>query len=225
MRHASNALLAAGLLAAAACSSGQGYDTSSATPETRTTTMGGTVATSAADLKTGMRQLWEDHIWWTRNFIISAAAGSADLDAVTQRLLRNQTDIGNAIKPYYGDAAGTQLTALLRGHITTAAQLVTAAKANNTSQVEDLNRRWQANSDSIADFLHAANPTNWPQDNLRTAMRMHLDLTLREATARLRGDWAADIAAFDEVHRQALHMADMLAEGIARQHPDRVSSR
>ena len=55
--------------------------------------------------------------------------------AAVKRLLRNQDDIGNAIKPYYGDAAGDKLTALLKEHITTAAEVVTAAKANDSANV------------------------------------------------------------------------------------------
>jgi hypothetical protein len=39
-----------------------------------------------------MRRLWEDHITWTRLFIVSAAADLPDLDATTARLLQNQTD-------------------------------------------------------------------------------------------------------------------------------------
>ena len=67
-----------------------------------------------------MRQLWEDHIVWTRQFIVSAATESgnlADIGPTADRLLANQTDIGNALKPFYGDAAGEQVTALLRDHI------------------------------------------------------------------------------------------------------------
>src|SRR6476646_9828973 len=62
----------------------------------------------------GMRKLWEDHITWTRLAIVSFAAGLPDLPATEQRLLRNQTDIANAVKPFYGRKAGNRLTKLLR---------------------------------------------------------------------------------------------------------------
>src|SRR6185436_17721976 len=109
-----------------------------------------------------MRKLWEDHVVWTRLFIISAAHGLPDKDATTARLLQNQADLGNAIKPFYGEAAGNQLTALLRSHILTAAELVGAAKSGDTAAVSRASARWYANGDSIATFLAGANPTNWP---------------------------------------------------------------
>jgi len=180
-------------------------------------------ATSRAAFHDAMRQLWEDHITWTRLYIVSAAAGLPDADQAAQRLLRNQADIGDAIKPFYGDAAGTQLTALLRGHILTAAKLVGAAKGGDTTMVNAASAAWYANADSIATFLSAANPRNWPVAALQSAMRMHLDLTLKEATARLHGDWTADIAAYDEVHRHILQMADVLSDGIIKQFPNRFN--
>src|SRR5436853_2436049 len=108
---------------------------------------------AASAFQDAMDKLWEDHITWTRLFIISAAADLPDKGPTTERLLRNQVDIGNAIKPYYGDAAGEKLTALLKEHITTAAELVTAAKAGDTAKMADANRRWHANADAIAAFL------------------------------------------------------------------------
>ena len=174
-----------------------------------------------AAFQDAMRKLWEDHITWTRVFIISAAADLPDKDAATQRLLQNQVDIGNAIKPYYGDAAGEKLTTLLKEHITTAAEVVTAAKANDTAKMADANRRWFANADAIAAFLSGANPKNWPDAEMKQMMRDHLNLTTNEVQARLKGDWAADIAAYDKVHEQILHMADMLSAGIVNQYPQK----
>src|SRR5687768_4254294 len=165
-----------------------------------------------------MRKLWEDHIIWTRVFIISAAADLPDKEAATNRLLQNQVDIGNAIKPYYGDAAGNQLTTLLKEHITTAAEIVTAAKAGDKAKQDDATKRWFINADQIADFLSKANSKSWPQAEMRKMMRDHLNLTSEEVVARLQGNWAADIAAYDKVHEQILHMADMLSAGIISQH-------
>jgi len=166
-----------------------------------------------------MRKLWEDHVTWTRLYIVSAAAGLPDAQPTAERLLQNQVDIGNAIKPFYGDAAGERLTALLRQHILTAADLVTAAKAGNTADVQAASARWYTNADEIADFLSGANPTNWPRATLRAEMRHHLDLTLQEAQARLRSDWAGDITAYDAIHQHILGMADVLSSGIISQFP------
>lgn len=173
------------------------------------------------DLRSAMRKLWEDHITWTRVFIISAAGDLGDRDAATQRLLQNQVDIGNAIKPYYGAQAGDQLTALLKDHILISADVVAAAKANDQAKLADASRRWSANADQIADFLSKANPKNWPDAEMRMMMHDHLKLTTNEAVARLHGDWAGDVKAYDDVHQQILRMADMLSAGIINQFPEK----
>jgi hypothetical protein len=181
-------------------------------------------ASQRAAFHDAMRTLWSDHIVWTRQFIVSAATQAsdlADLGPTVDRLLRNQADIGNAIKPFYGAAAGDRLTALLREHILTAADLVAAAKAGDSAKVADASARWYANADAIAAFLSAANPRSWPLADMRAMMKRHLDLTLQEAVARLEGRYADDIAAYDAVQAEILGMADMLSDGIVRQFPAR----
>jgi hypothetical protein len=167
-----------------------------------------------------MRKLWEDHITWTRLVIVSLANDLPDSDPTVQRLLQNQDDIGDAIKPFYGDAAGEQLSALLRDHILIAAEILQAAKNDDTTALNDAIARWYANADDIAVFLNSANPKNWPLNEMKAMMREHLDLTLQEAVAYLHGDHAASIAAYDQIHLQALSMADMLSEGVLKQFPN-----
>jgi hypothetical protein len=50
-------------------------------------------------------------------------------------------------------------------------------------------------------------------------MKDHLDATTAEAVARHDANWSGDVAAYDEVHLQALDMADMLSSGIIDQFP------
>jgi len=172
-----------------------------------------------------VRKLWEDHITWTRVYIIAAIAGLPETDATAQRLLQNQVDIGNAIKPFYGEQAGNQLTSLLKDHILTAADLLSAAKSGDPAKVEAASKSWYDNANQIAGFLNTANPKNWGLSDMQDMMKSHLDLTLEEATARLKGDWSGDVAAYDKVHDEILKMADMLSDGIIKQFPDKFASQ
>jgi hypothetical protein len=168
-----------------------------------------------------MRKLWEDHVTWTRLAIVTFADGSPGFNATASRLLANQVDIGESIKPFYGRAAGDQLTALLHDHITIAVELLQAAKAGDTPAFDAANARWKANANAIADFLATANPGSWPRDVMRADMREHLDQTLTEAAHELQGDYATSVTDSETVHQHILAMADLLSAGIMHQFPAR----
>lgn len=189
---------------------------------------GVTVATphpvNANDFRADMRKLWEDHITWTRLYIVSATADLPDKDATAKRLLQNQTDIGNAVKSFYGEAAGNKLTALLKDHILIAVEIIDAAKKGEGAKKDEAVKRWSTNADDIATFLSGANPKNWPLAEMKMMMQDHLKLTTAELVAHLQKDWQADVAAYDKVHEQILKMADMLSSGILSQFPDKFMS-
>jgi hypothetical protein len=180
------------------------------------------VSAKAFALHSDMRKLWEDHITWTRLAIISLLGDTPDTQATVGRLLQNQTDLGNAVKPFYGSAAGNQLTELLREHILIAAEVIAAAKAGDQAKLADAQARWEANADEIAAFLNRANPRFWKLRVMKAEMHMHLKLTTDEVVARLQGNWAADVAAYDAVHEHILHMSDLLSDGLIGQFPHRL---
>lgn len=179
--------------------------------------------TSKADFNQAMRKLWEDHVTWTRLYIVSAEGNLPDKDATTQRLLQNQTDIGNAVAGFYGEAAGTKLTALLKDHILGAAALIEAAKSGDKAKVSDASAKWYANADEIAAFLSGANPKNWPLADMKAGMKMHLDMTLQEAVDHLQGHYDADVKDYDKIHNHILGLADLLSSGIEKQFPEKFA--
>jgi hypothetical protein len=174
---------------------------------------------SAQAFHGAMDKLWEEHVAWTRMAIVSFAAGSPNLPATEARLLRNQTDIGNAIKPNYGAAAGRQLTGLLRTHILQAVAVLKAAKAGNKTQLNAAVKAWYGNAHQIAGFLSKANPRNWPLKATTSMMNEHLKLTTKEAVDELGGHWAASVADYDKVESEILMMSQTLANGIIKQFP------
>ncbi len=214
----STLLASATLLAVTGCSPGDTPGKNGAQPQAIEET---SISGSELALRNAMRVLWSDHVALTRSYIVSVAADLGDKDVVAKSLLQNQEDIGDAVKPYFGDDAGEKLTVLLREHIMIATEVLAAAKSGDAPALEVAKKKWSTNADQIADFLSAANPESWKQDEMRAMMQEHLQLTTDEAVSRLQGKWSEDLATYERVQSQALHMADMLSDGVVAKFPDK----
>lgn len=174
------------------------------------------ISKSEADLNKHLRLLWEQHVFWTRLFIISAAFGLPDEQPVTNRLLRNPEDFKAALKPLYGEQTASRFAELLRNHLVIASELVKAAKAGDTGAAEKAEKDWYANADEIAKFLGSINPF-WSASEWREMLHEHLALTKTEAVNILSGKYEDSITVFDKIERQALEMADVMTDGITKQ--------
>lgn len=178
----------------------------------------GSISRAHLELNNTLRLLWEQHVWWTRSFIISVAADLPDLDVVTERLLRNPRDFQAALEPLYGPQIAGEFARLFTEHLTIAAELVQAANAGDTVAAADAERRWYMNADEIARFLARINPF-WAQREWREMLHDHLALTKAEALAILAMNIEQGILIFDQTELQAMGMADLMTEGIVRQFP------
>jgi hypothetical protein len=182
------------------------------------------MATPIEPVRVALRKLWSDHVIWTRQYIVAAVDDRPEAGAAAERLLKNQDDIGAAIVPYYGRAAGDKLTGLLKEHIMIAVDLVAAAKKGDNDAFAKHDRRWSDNAGQIAKFLAGANP-NWPEKDVTDLLSLHLKLTKDETVARLQNDWKADIKAFDDIFNEILVLADALYDGLKAQFSDRFLAR
>jgi hypothetical protein len=164
-----------------------------------------------------LRMLWEQHVMWTRSFIISTVSGLGDLDAVTARLLRNPDDFTRLLRKFYGQKTTDAFRELFTQHLLIAADLVKAAKAGNSSAAMTARQRWYANAEDMAKFLSNINPS-WSESRWKRMLFDHLRMTEDEAVLRLNRRYAEDIENYDRIEGQALEMADYMAQGIINQH-------
>ena len=169
-------------------------------------------------LYTAMAHLWAQHMEWTYATVVAFAEESPAFTASVNRLLQNQVDIGNAIKPFYGDSAGDQLTALLKEHITDAVPVLTAAKAGDSAALNTAVAAWYANANAIGDFLAAANP-NWKKADMESMMQLHITQTIAYASDALAGDYTKAIADYGIAEQHMQEMSDMLSAGLIQQFP------
>jgi hypothetical protein len=167
-------------------------------------------------LSNTMRQLWMEHVLWTRFFILSTAFGLPDLSFVTERLLRNPDDFANTLKPFYGKQTAMQFKQLFTDHLLIAAQLVNAAKAGDTAEVDNQRHIWYENAEDIAQFLASINPF-WSEYEWRDLLFDHLRMTEDEAVFILTGQYEKSIKEYDDIQAEALLMADVMTRGIVHQ--------
>jgi hypothetical protein len=175
---------------------------------------------SACGARQAMRFLWKDQAIYTRNYIISSLANLEDTEAVTQRLLQNQVDIGNGIKPYYGEDAGNKLTELLKQHVMITLQAVNATKTGNSKDLTEAQKSWKQNINDLASFLSGINP-NWNKKNLTAILEKYLQLTSGEILSRLNKDWNSDLSMFNKAEEQIIMLSDYISDGIIKQFPEK----
>lgn len=166
------------------------------------------------------RLLWEQHVYWTRMTIMSIVMGLSDLQFVEARLLRNAPDMGNFLRPFYGDQIADAYTKLITEHLMQAAELVTAAAKGDSKKAAELEKQWYQNADKIAVFLSRINPY-LSQEAVREMFYEHLALTKQEAVYIIQKNYKASIDVFDKIEAEALEMADAISDGIVKQFPSR----
>ena len=162
-----------------------------------------------------IRQLWGQHVYWTSFFIISTAEDLTDLEPVTNRLLQNPKDFAKLLTPFYGARTAGRFEELFTQHLQIAADLLNAAKKGETDKANAARKSWYENADDIAAFLSSINPC-WDEAKWKAMMYSHLDMTEKEATLRLQGNYTADIAAFDDIENEAMEMADYMFCGMVK---------
>ena len=164
---------------------------------------------SVQALKIKMRELWSDHVWWTREFLIATFLASPNQADAQDRLMQNQADIGHAFGSYYGENIGKQLTALLITHITQAVQVVKSL--GNNIALQQAQKNWEQNAREIGAFIG-----KYTTEDMTDMMLSHLSLTTKEVIDLNEKNYKQSVVDFQDVLHESYMMSDKMAIGIAR---------
>jgi len=177
----------------------------------------GKMSPNRMELSKALRDLWVGHIFWVRNVVLMTKFGDTVAAKVAEdQVVQDAKDIANSIVPFYGKDAGDKLFSLLAGHYGAIKEYMTAEFADNkdakTAAIDKLNK----NAEEIATFLSSANP-NWPKSTILPALLAHGGHHVAQINAIQQKDFATEAKVWNEMKMHIYTIADVLANGIAKQ--------
>jgi len=176
----------------------------------------------AAGLQMTLRDLWVEHIFWVRSVVFATKSGDADMTKVAEEnVVKNAKDIAAAVGSFYGKEAGDKLFGLLAGHYGAIKDYLTASMAGNKEGMDAAVEKLKKNAGEIAEFLHGANPKNWPKDTLVSLLMAHGGHHIAQIDAVLAKDYNAEASTWEAMKKHIYTIADALAGGIVKQFPEK----
>ncbi len=185
--------------------------------------MAGHPRTTQTELRLALHDLWVGHIFWVRNVALTTKLGDTEAaKAAEGQVVQNAKDIANSISPYYGQEASDKLFNLLAGHYGAVKDYMTAVYSANKEAKESAVAKLKKNADEIASFLSSANP-NWKKETLVSALVAHGGHHMAQIDAISSKDYASEAKTWDAMRRHVYVIADVLANGIVKQFPNKFA--
>jgi hypothetical protein len=166
------------------------------------------------DLKAALRKLFSDHGIFTSFVIHSIVDGTEDVNDMVKRILQNQVDIGNQLKPIIGEEKAKRLTYLLLQHIELASDVMKAAKSESKNVLVINKMKLFDNSRKVAEFLTSLNPEKLPLQATKEMFDMHNQFVIDMTVARLSKEFAKEIRLFDAYFNELLEMSDSIYNAL-----------
>jgi hypothetical protein len=190
-------------------------------PANATASHSNCISAKQAATDAALRDLWVEHVFWIRNYVVASADGNATGKAVAaDQVVANATAISGAIAGFYGKPAGDQLLTLLAGHWGAVKAYSDATFGKNEKGQQDATTKLVANAKEIAAFLAKANP-NLPEPTLVGLLSAHGAHHIAQIQQLSKGDYAGEAKTWAAMRAHMFTIADALTGGLAKQFPDK----
>ena len=184
-----------------------------------------TAQSGAADLRTGLNQLFQEHIYLAGAATGAALGGrTAEFTAAAGALDANSVAIARSIGAVYGSDAESAFLPLWRRHIGFVVDYTTALAAKDMPRQQKAVNELLGYTNDLAAFLSSANP-NLPKAAVAELVKGHI-LSLKAAIdAQAAGDQPMAFARLREAASHMQMIGDPIAAAIAKQFPQKFASR
>jgi len=160
------------------------------------------------DARTTMRKLWTDHATYNKFAINAIVDGTADKDAVVDRVMQNTVDIGNDFGQYLGKENGKIFTTLLKQHEELAADTIKKIVNGNNNELNDAISKFMQNGDDVANFLGKLLPQD--KESLRKEFIQHVKYVIKVGTLRHEKKFKEEIVQYDAFYNHMMMLSDLI---------------
>jgi hypothetical protein len=171
--------------------------------------------------KMALRDLWVEHVFWIRGYVLAVHAHDPVQSKVAeQEIVSNAKALAGSIAPFYGDAASDGLFKLLAAHWGAVRDYNAAALAQAKPAQDKAVASIVANAREIARFLNGANP-NLPENTVFGLLSAHGGHHVSQINEVASRDFASEARTWHAMRHHMLVISDAIADGLAKQFPDR----
>ena len=186
-----------------------------------------TTAGKAAALETKMalRDLWVEHVFWIRSYVLAMHAGDQAQSKVAEKeVVANAEALANTIAPFYSQPAADAFLKLLAGHWAAVRDYNTATVAKSESGQSKAGVSLTSNAHEIAKLLSGANPY-LPEDAVFGLLAAHGAHHVAEINQIASGDFQGEATTWHTMRKHVMTIGDATADALAKQFPDKFQDR
>lgn len=177
--------------------------------------------TRKADLRSALGRLLGEHALTATFAVEKSIDGASDFDQAAAALNENAEDLAAAVASVYGETAGASFRTAWTSRTRCILDYAKAAASKDESARTIAAGNLEKAQADLAQFFANANPQHGSKPELMNGLNTQIGQVTLALDHEVRGEYAAAYANMETAYAKMLPIADLLAQGISDQYPDR----
>jgi hypothetical protein len=177
------------------------------------------------ETKAALRDLWVEHVFWIRSYVIATHAGDVAQRKVAEgEVIANAKALAGTIAPFYGQSASDGFLKLLAGHWEAVRDFNEATLAKSDASQKEAIAQLTRNAREISKFLSGANPF-LPEEAVFGLLSSHAGHHISQIEQISSGRYQDEAKTWAAMRGHMLVISDAIADALSKQFPDKFQER